>query len=1184
MDISLTNSFTSPADLFLIVSDHILYISSKHHPIIDTLLGFIPLQTHGFFDEFHRNIFYESVLAGLDQELKVFFTVPDQQILSKLTPTLNSNEVVAAFINFLLLMVEVILHFEEDSIARVKGSFQNLRTELGFLITFLGDTAMHLQPTETIVIDIEDVVNEVGCFLYSFLWAIVMFILICKEKELYTRMYGWKVGVNEVGSLRLSDFIHFLEDQPLLNTMLKATKDIKASLHKIGSLLDSFISKKNDQAMEPGNLNLALSDLLAKFETLKTKIKEHCIRVSKIPSDMAPKTGVVSLFIVDSVLDDLMDLINNKSDSTGVVNDQIVMLQTLQKELMLLGSSITDIALQQEAEHEELVIRSRDIAYEVEYVIKSFRQAWYLSLRLPQLIDKIQLITMAIEKMKNNVDISRMSIFSKHPHEHVDPQSEESPILEDFVVGFDNVTIEIVEQLARGIEKLQIISIFGMPGLGKTTLANKLYNHRYVLYHFHNRAWCAVSQIYNKKNVLIEILSSMSNNKRDTYMKKEENSLVDDLYKNLKGRRYLIVIDDIWDINVWNDLKRCFPDDGVGSRILFTTRNKEVGLKALPHNFTKELPFLSEVECWDILQGKVFQDKKCPQELLDIGKQIAKNCHGLPLAVVVIAGVLANMEKKKHLWEKVARNLGSHISEIPEKCIQILQLSYDHLPMHLKTCFLYFGAFKGDMKIPVRKLISLWVAEGFIKKEEQKNIEDVAREYLMKLIDRSLVLVAEKRYDGGVKTCKIHDLLREMCLKIAEENNFLKFIKHNDDDEDKQRFFSQVSTYQQHHCLSINCTIPPSSLPFGLHVRSLLYDIHFVGSSTPRPTTSISCSHKLLRVFDFSSRSLPWGLIIGLEHLVLIIGLEHLVHLRYLALSCTRPPLNLERFHKLEFLVVDNDVEVEIPEILLNTVSLRHMEFKGGARFSESSCQLATNSKNFQINNLRSISRLSIYVELDEKVLGRSPNLRRLKGRVDKDLLNPSFDFLNQLESLKLYEIFHCSFSLPLNLKKLTLDHAKVSRKQMEIIGRLPCLEVLKLESVAFEEEQWNTSEGEFPQLKYLKLANVNIAEWNASSDHFPEIWLYGCPPTTNESAKEIKEEQKAMGNEELEVMISEKQLEENEYNELLKGKLMDTVELMRKMKRQEPKGIKVPKRIKVKVQGPKRKYPKDEPKEQEKI
>ncbi|XP_022870602.1 putative late blight resistance protein homolog R1B-8 [Olea europaea var. sylvestris] len=366
------------------------------------------------------------------------------------------------------------------------------------------------------------------------------------------------------------------------------------------------------------------------------------------------------------------------------------------------------------------------------------------------------------------------------------------------------------------------------------------------------------------------------------------------------------------------------------------------------------------------------------------------------------------MEKKELLWEKVARNLSSHISEIPEKHIQILQLSYNHLPMHLKPCFLYFGEFEEDKEIPVRKLISLWVAEGFIKKEEKKNIEDVARDYLMKLIDRSLVLVAERRYDGGVKTCKIHDLFREMCLKIAEENNSLKLISDSDDDdEDKQQFFSQVSTYQQHHCLSINYMDYPS----GLHVRSLLYD--FVFEST---VTLISCSYKVLRVFDFKNRS---------TILDLVIGFENMVHLRYLAISYKWQPLDLERFHKLEFLVVDNVDKVEIPEILLNMVSLRHMEFKGGAYFGESSRQLATNSKSFQINILQSISVLSIYHEMDEKILRCLPNLRRLKINVENSP-NHSFDFLNQLESLNLFFYSTNLIGLPLNLKKLRLQFGDV--------------------------------------------------------------------------------------------------------------------------------------------------------------
>ncbi|KAL2466065.1 putative disease resistance RPP13-like protein 3 [Abeliophyllum distichum] len=184
-----------------------------------------------------------------------------------------------------------------------------------------------------------------------------------------------------------------------------------------------------------------------------------------------------------------------------------------------------------------------------------------------------------------------------------------------------------------------------------------------------------------------------------------------------------------------------------------------------------------EDECWELFRRKVFKDKNCPQQLLDIRKKIAANCDGLPLGVVVMAGDLANMEKKKHLRQKFATKLSSYISQTQDKSIQLLELSYKHLPMHFRPCFLYFGAFKKDKEIPVRELISLWVANGFAKNEEQKNLDDVALGYLMKLIDRSVVLVAKRRFDGGVKTCKIHDLLREIYSRIAKENNFFKVVK-----------------------------------------------------------------------------------------------------------------------------------------------------------------------------------------------------------------------------------------------------------------------------------------------------------------------------------------------------------------------------------------------------------------------
>ncbi|KAL2466062.1 putative disease resistance protein [Abeliophyllum distichum] len=497
---------------------------------------------------------------------------------------------------------------------------------------------MHLQPAKNILIEIEAVVNEVGSFFYSVFFTSLVFSLITEKGE----MTDMTTMVNKVRRFLHSDFLGFLEDITTeMEEIKNAITDIKALFNKLGSLLDFFNYTGNDQVPERGIIDLAISNLLPKFELLKTKIKEHCITVSKMPSDMAPNTYLVLLFIVDSVLDDLMHLINNNFERIVGLNDQII---TVHEELMSLGSSITDIVVQQEAEHEKLVIRTRDIAYEVEYVVNSFPPVWYLTLRLPQLIEKIQLIRMSIKEIKNKLDVAGVPEVP-YQGEQVSSQYEEPPILEDIVVGFGNMEIKIAEQLVRGTQQLQNISISGMPGLGKTTLANKVYNNPSVVRHFYERASCVVSQTYNKKRILIDILSSIKKFEGEKFVNKDVESLEEDLYKSLKGRRYLIFMDDIWDIEVWNDLKKYFPDDRIGSRILFTTRNKEVRFVGSPI----ELPLLSEDECWELLRRKVFKDKKkCHPKLLKIGKKIAANCDGLPLAVVVIAGVLANMKKTKH--------------------------------------------------------------------------------------------------------------------------------------------------------------------------------------------------------------------------------------------------------------------------------------------------------------------------------------------------------------------------------------------------------------------------------------------------------------------------------------------------------------------------------------------------------
>ncbi|KAL2551324.1 Disease resistance protein RPP8 [Forsythia ovata] len=746
-------------------------------------------------------------------------------------------------------------------------------------------------------------------------------------------------------------------------------------------------------------------------------------------------------------------------------------------------------------------------------------------------MEKIKLIRLTLEEMMQSYDTGVLQV-EKYPTEQVSLQASKPPILEDIVVGFKDEATKIIGQLIGPPEHLQILSIYGMPGLGKTTLAKMLYNDPNIDLRFDKRAWCVVSQTYHRKNILIDILRTVSDLRRDRILNMEEEHLAEALYKSLKGMRYFIIMDDIWNIDAWVDLQRFFPDDSCGSRILFTTRLRDVGLQASPQCVLNELPFLSEVECWDLLQRKVFQKEHCPPQLIDIGKQIATNCHGLPLAVVVMAAVLANMEKKESLWQEVVGSLSSQISDGNNKCMDILELSYKHLPVHLKPCFLYFGVFQEDTEIPVTKLITLWISEGLIEKQERKSLEYVAHDYLMDLIGRSLILIAKRKSDGQLKACNMHDLLHDMCLRMAEQENFLKVIQ------------DQLSICEKHHVNIQSYSNASCSRPSGLHVRPLL------GHSL-NPSAFISCSLELLRVFDMSTTNMKY---------YDQTGIPLFVHLRYLAVSST--PSSIASLHNLEFLSVDNKEVVQIPEILLSMMKLRYLHFCGGAQFMESCQMRASKDESFQVNNLENISFIFIYEENDEKILRYSPHLRRLKCVFEriwdsskKKYRYPNLNFLNSLESLSVS--FHRNYvtntspglmSFPSNIKKLNLCKFDLSWEEISMIGSLLNLEILKLQDVSLEGNQWNTSEGEFLELKFLELDGVQISRWNASSDHFPNlerlvlrkchhlknipfslgdiptlemIEVHGCRNSVADSAMKIQEQQIESGNDELKIIIS---------------------------------------------------------------
>ncbi|KAL8267900.1 hypothetical protein R6Q59_001698 [Mikania micrantha] len=344
---------------------------------------------------------------------------------------------------------------------------------------------------------------------------------------------------------------------------------------------------------------------------------------------------------------------------------------------------------------------------------------------------------------------------------------------EIIIVGIDEDAKLIKDKLMEDQKKLDVVSIVGMGGIGKTTLATKVFNDSYVKYHFHVRVWVTVSQTYDKRHVLIQILESIRGqlNLKDA----SDSRLREFVHKQLTGKRYLIVIDDIWHIETWDNLKLFFPHGNNGSRILLTSRITEVAEHATTYGLIHHLGCLNKERSWELLCRKVFYGDECPEWSIKPGMQIVENCQGLPLALVVIAGVLAKEAWSEKLWVEIADKAGSYIAGLENGSImESLALSYNHLPLHLRECFLYLGGFPEDYKFQVKRLIWLWIAEGFIQEDGNRSLEDVAEGYLMDLIDRNLVIITDRRpFNGGAKYCILHDLVRELCLSKAKEDGLI---------------------------------------------------------------------------------------------------------------------------------------------------------------------------------------------------------------------------------------------------------------------------------------------------------------------------------------------------------------------------------------------------------------------------
>ncbi|XP_057780132.1 putative late blight resistance protein homolog R1A-10 [Salvia miltiorrhiza] len=719
-------------------------------------------------------------------------------------------------------------------------------------------------------------------------------------------------------------------------------------------------------------------------------------------------------------------------------------------------------------------------------------------------------------------------------HGDVDVVEEQQPLTttrKASPVGLEDDVMHIMHKLTTHQPEQHVISIVGMGGTGKTTLALNVYENSLIKGHFDIRAWATVSQQYSAQEIFSKLLSSIGQSGSG-------NDLGLKLHQTLSGRRYLIVLDDIWSIEAWDEVRLYFPDIGNRSRIVLTTRLSDVASGCGSSSCITMKP-LDEDQSWVLFCRSAFQQEHCPYpQLENVGNEIVRLCRGLPLSIVVIGGFLLKSPRTVAFWEDVAKNVPNSVEK--QEILDVLSLSYSHLPPHLKPCFLYMGIFREDSEIRASRIIKLWVAEGFIKPKRAQMLEEIAEGYLNDLVDRNLVLVGRHRSNGKIRSCRLHDLIRDLCLKVSEKGKFF-YAKRALDNMSKERRFICHDFIKSEDVHEMSDALMSAQL-----LRSLV-------SST---WWKLPVVFKLLRVLTTASDC-------SAEDIIQNLNLRYLsFQPLYSILTLVRLPSSISFIWNLQTLSINAKLVVAPIEIW-SLSQLRHVECKRiylpHPPPSPNDCVV--------MGNLQTLIK-AVNLRLSEEVCKRIPNTNKLHLIYNDKLEGYDdclFDHLHNLGSLhKLQSLelvstsansscnadrLKCAF--PVSLKKLSLKNCSLDWNDLTIIGSAPQLEALKLDN-SVKGQNWSLVNGEFLRLRFLSIIQCDLRCWDADSSHFPvleKLRLEGlmhleeipldigeiptleiisvveCSESAGICAKKIKEEQESLGNEGLQVQIPSRRL-----------------------------------------------------------
>ncbi|XP_078149595.1 disease resistance protein RPP13-like isoform X4 [Carex rostrata] len=818
------------------------------------------------------------------------------------------------------------------------------------------------------------------------------------------------------------------------------------------------------------------------------------------------------------VLNKLADAIEKEAQVLGGVEKKV---ERVQRELTRIQCCLRDADSKSKGDErvKNWLSELRDVAYRIEdatdtfflkvgYKDSSFLQKLkklykkplevYFLHKLGTELDNIQNELEEIFKSRVNYGISDLQVESKGEMINMPlRRATYQQVDETEVVGLEADKKNILKLLHPDETcRRAVITVVGPGGLGKTTLANMVYKSARADFEYHRML--PISQQFSLVDLLRKMISVW------------ENHDVEDLIIKLKcflsSKRYLIILDDVWEVDLWNQLKDVLPDVKNGSRVLMTTRSIDVAKSAESKMAPYELNFLDNRKSLDLFLRKALPyqqpGEECPSDLLELADTLSKKCKGLPLALIILGGILSTKEQSYSAWERVLQTMNWHLDG--RDCMQILAMSYEDMPHYLKPCFQYLASFPEDHMIAAKHLIQMWIAEGFIPLKGRPTIEIVAEDFLEELYKRSMIQVLSRSTNGSIKYFLVHDLLRDLAIHEAEKENFVTiFSQATTSDVNKPNRRIRRASIQNQDIMNMRFMNY-----LGANTRSLLlfvFEMHNV---------SLQCSNfRLLKVLELVGVGLTSWL--GTEYILK--SSHELIHLKYLGIRNSGIQVSSLPFHCMKHLetlniayINDGDANVDA---LWRIATLRHVRCRQGYFIGPISTHAVSNLQTLQwvkphrawarklplLNNLR---KLGVY-EVEDWVLMNNlletlhslVSLKINSGNLPMEIVYPkALPNYENLRSLHLggkwsYNVTLQANLFPPHLIKLSLVYSELGQDPMPELGMLKSLKKLCLSDVFSDVYSGPIicSEG-FPVLQHLELFCPQVKELTVAQGVMPKL------------------------------------------------------------------------------------------------